>query len=176
MAIAERRQRLEMTISIIANAERVREEGDKARVEDDFPSALGKYKLALNIYDAVHDEFKPQLQAAEEGKRTVNQSITGVIEDIFERAREAIEEGDRLQEQHNYDGAVASYQRVPDIVAVIPEDAKPNQLKDKQDIITLSQNKIDEAKQAKMRYEAAQQQQGGAPAAPGGAAAPAPGG
>lgn len=184
-AIAERRERLQTAISLIAQAEQVREAAGKARLAGDYSGAIGNYNLALTVYEAVDDEFKDQKEAADNGIRDATRSISEVMEEVTNNASEAIEQGDKAQEQNRYDEAQSLYQRVEQILAVIPEDAKANHLKSKEDLLKLAAQKIDEAKQAKLRYEAAQKAQqsaggakpaAGAPAATGGAAGPALGG
>jgi hypothetical protein len=48
---------------------------------------------------------------------------------------------------------------VEGIVSVIPEDESPTLTQEKQDMIARAQKKVDEAKTAKVRYEAAKAEQ-----------------
>ncbi|MBI2435190.1 MAG: hypothetical protein HYV26_20215 [Candidatus Hydrogenedentes bacterium] len=159
IAIADRRERLQLAVQLIANAESVRESADSARVQGDYNSALTKYQQAITVYEAVDDEFKDQAAAAENGARESTRGITNVIDDVFDKASEAIEQGDRLQETNKYEEAISSYERVDSIVNVIPADAKASHLQQKDETLRLAANKIDEAKNAKIRYDAAQAQQ-----------------
>jgi tetratricopeptide (TPR) repeat protein len=163
-AIAERRQRFNMTVDLIAQAERVREEGQKAREATDLQNALAKFEMAIALYEAVDDEFDDQHTAARTGIRDLNRNVTQVIEDVLGQARMAIDQGNELEEQNQFDQAVAAYERVESIVSIIPVEERPAFAQDKDEMLTLATNRIDGAKQAKMRYEAALEQQGGAPA------------
>lgn len=171
VAINERNQRFQTTVNIIASAEKVQAEAEKARLNGDYGNAIGTYRQAITLFEAVSDEFKEQERVSKEGARKLRGSISSVIIEVLDRASDAIDEGERAKDNHDYEVAIAAYAKVPSIVAVIPEDENPSLTADKQQIIELSERKIEEAKVAKVRYEearreqeaAAQQRPGGAP-------------
>lgn len=158
VAIADRQERFQMTLSIIAEADKVREEAEKARLSGDFALAIRNYKVAIDVLTAVGGDFPEQLKNAKEGIRTLDRSINDVINDILESASQAIEQGDRASEENKYEEALSHYAKVPQILSVIPDD-DPTHAKEKTDIIQLAQQKEEESKRAEVRYKEALAQQ-----------------
>lgn len=179
VAIRERNERLELTLSIIATGERVHEEANRFREAQDFANAISTYRQAIGFFEAVSDEFKVHADTARENIRRLRREISDVINEVLDAASQAIDEGDRARDNKQFDEAIGHYQRVPSVVAVIPADESPTVGREVQDVIALSEKKIEEARVEKLRYEQAlavqqaqQAQQGGAAPAP--APAPAP--
>lgn len=168
-AIQERNQRLQLTVELIATGERIREEADRARVAGDFGNAIKTYRQTLSFFEAVDDEFSEQFRIAEESVRDVNKDITDVIGEVLDRASDAVDQGETLREQHQYEEAIRTFESVPNIVSVIPEDVSRTHLDDRDAMIDLAQTKVADAKTAKMRYEQAMAEQ---EAAAGGGARP----
>lgn len=179
--IAERNERREMTVSIIAKADQIREESDNLVTAGNFGNAIPNYRKAAEILNAVDDEFTDQNEIAQQMKQAINKSISTAISNVQSLASDAIEEGERLEEQHKYDEAQKAYARVASLVSVIPDDHTNTTTQDKRDIIALAERKLSEVATNKQRWEASQQNQPGGAAgglgAPGaGAPAPALGG
>jgi len=78
---------------------------------------------------------------------------------VLDAASRAIDEGDRARDHRQYEEAIAHFQRVATIVAVIPEDESPTIARDKQDVVALAARKIEETNVDKLRYEQALQEQ-----------------
>ena len=157
--ITQRRQRYEMTVNIIASGERVREEAEKARLENDLGNAIKTYRQAITFFEAVDDEFRELSNNAKERIRQLNGNVREVITAVLDNASDAIDRGERAKEEHRYEEAIASYETIPSIVDVIPEDISEIVTEDKRNMITLSDSKVQEAKVAKLRYEEAQRAQ-----------------
>lgn len=176
--IAVRNEKREMIIDIIASAEKAREEADNLATGGNYGNAIPSYRQAIEILSAVDDEFTDQADIAERSTSDIKKSISTAITNVRELASAAIEEGERLEEQHKYDDAKMSYGRVPVLVKAIPDDHNKTTTQDKNELIALAEKKIKEADVSKARYEASQQNQpaAGAPARPavGGLSAPAP--
>jgi hypothetical protein len=169
-----------MNIDIIAKAETTQEEADKARMGGDAGNAIVTYRKTIGLYDAVDNEFKDLEKTAKEGVRKIRKNITDVINEVLDRASDAIDEGEANKENNRFEEAIASYSKVANIVSVIPEDENPSLTQQKKDVVDLAGKKVEEAKVAKLRYEQSlkeqqqrQQQGGGRPAAPAPAQAPA---
>lgn len=180
VAIAQRNERHKMNIDIIAKAETTQEEADKARMGGDAGNAIVTYRKTIGLYEAVDNEFKDLEKTAKEGVRKVRKNITDVINEVLDRASDAIDEGEANKENNRFEEAIASYSKVANIVSVIPEDENPSLTQQKKDVVDLAGKKVEEAKVAKLRYEQSlkeqqqrQQQGGGRPAAPAPAQAPA---
>lgn len=178
--IKERDERREMIVDIIAKADQVREEAQNHATGGNFGNAIGEFNKAKEILAAVDDEFTDQATIAKELVDNINKSISKAISDVQDQAGAAIENGEKLEEQHKYDDAIQQYELVPTIVSVIPESHNVTVAEAKKDAIALSETKIAEARNNKTRYEASQAAgaaggaaSGGAMRAPG-AAAPAP--
>lgn len=172
VAIRERNERLEVTLSIIATGERVHEEANRFREAQDFANAISTYRQAIGFFEAVDDEFKVHANTATENIRRLRREITDVINEVLDAASQAIDDGDQARDKKQFDEAIGNYQRVPSVVAVIPADESPTVAREVQDVIALSEKKIEEARVEKLRYEQAlavqqaqqaqQGQQGGA--------------
>ncbi len=173
-AIVARNERLETTINIIANGEKIRAEADNFRDRKDFANAIKTYRQAIGFFEAVDDEFREQSNTAKENVRRLRKSIQDVISDILDTASAAIDEGDRAKDSNRFDDAIAKYDTVPTIVSVIPDDERQSVKEDKDKLVQLSASKKEEAKVAKIRYEQAMQEQAAAATAAPGGAAPAP--
>ena len=129
----------------------------------------------MEILAAVDDEFTDQFNIANEMNQAIARSIGSAISDIQEQARNAIEEGEGLEEQHKFDEAIKAYERVPVIVRAIPDDHTKTSRQDKEDQIRLAETKIEDARLSKKRYADSLKNPVARPAASGAPAAPAAG-
>jgi len=172
----ERDERRNMIVKIIASAESTREEAENQATGGSFGNAITSYRRSLELLAGVDDEFTDQFKLAEEMKLAVARSVASTIANVLEQASGAIQEGERLEETHKYDDAINVYERVPNIVGVIPDDHTRTALQDKQDIILLAESKIDKARTSKVAYEQqmANPAAARAPGAPAATAAPRP--
>lgn len=159
--VAKRRkeERFQTTLDIIAKGSEVREQADRQRLANDLGNAIQTYEKAIVIFEAVDNEFSDQENTAKDSVRGLKKDISEVINAVLDRASDAIDEGDRFQENHQYEQAIASYKKVPTIVAMIPEDVKAQLQDDKAQVAQLATDKEDEAKRAKLRWEEAQREQ-----------------
>ncbi len=157
VAIRERNERLEVTLSIIATGERVHEEANRFREADDFANAISTYRQAVGFFEAVDDEFKVHKNTAQEKIRRLRREVADVINEVLDAGSEALDKGDQSRESKQFEEAIGHYQRVPSIVAVIPADESPSVAQDVQELVAMSEKKIDEARVEKLKYEQAQQ-------------------
>lgn len=159
--VAKRRkeERFQTTLDIIAKGSEVREQAERQRLAEDLGNAIQTYRKAIVIFEAVDDEFADQEKTAKENIQGLKKDISEVINDILDLASDAIDDGEQLQDNHQYEQAIASFKKVPTIVAMIPEDVKQQHLDDKDQMLTLAGDKEDEAKRAKLRWEEAQREQ-----------------
>lgn len=177
IAINERRQRYEMTLNIISTGERVQEEADKTRLDKDYDKAIKTYNQSITFFEAVDDEFKDQEKIAKESIRRLKKNINDVINQILDEASDAIDDGNQKREQHKYDEAIVAYRKVESIVSVIPAHENPDFKTDKEEMLALAQQRIQDAKEEKVRYQQAKAEQerlARERGAQGGAPAPAP--
>lgn len=166
--IKERTEYRNMLVAIISQAEKTQEEAEKYRLAGDYGNAILTYRIAVSLYNSVDDRFKDLESNAKSGLRRVKKSISDVINEVLDRASDAIDQGDQHSESNRFEEAIASYSKVESIVSVIPDDENPTLTQQKQNIIELAKRKIEETKVKKVRYEQAlqeqarMQQQGGA--------------
>ncbi len=159
VAIKERNERLEVILNIIATGERIHEEANRFREARDFANAISTFRQSIGFFEAVDDEFKEQSKTAREKIIALRREIGEMIADVLDAASQAIDDGDRARDTNQFEDSLAHYQRVPGIVAVIPDDESADVLRDKSDVIELANRKIDETNVAKLRYEQAQAEQ-----------------
>ncbi|HOH29510.1 MAG TPA: hypothetical protein PLC40_07540, partial [Candidatus Hydrogenedentes bacterium] len=159
VAIRERNERLEVTLSIIATGERVHEEANRFREGRDFANAISTYRQAIGFFEAVDDEFKEHKNTAQEKVRRLNREVSDVINEVLDAGSQALDEGDRAREAKQFEEAIGHYQRVPGIVAVVPADESPSVTRDVQELIAMSEKKVEDARVEKLRYEQALQAQ-----------------
>jgi tetratricopeptide (TPR) repeat protein len=180
-AIKDRNERRTVNATFIASAEKVRVQAEKARVNGDFGNAIATYTQAVRLYETIDDEFTDQATVAKDGIKETSKSITDIINQVLDAASDEIDKGDKAVTEHRFGDAMASYERVPNVVGVVPGDETTTHGKEKRDIIELSKTKIEQCKVQKTRFEEAERQRkaqaeaaarGGTPAP----AAPAPGG
>ena len=172
--IKERTEYRNMLVAIISQAEKTQEEAEKYRLAGDYGNAILTYRIAVSLYNSVDDRFKDLENNAKSGLRRVKKSISDVINEILDRASDAIDQGDQHKENNRFEEAISSYAKVDSIVSVIPDDENPSLTQQKQNVIELSKKRIEEAKVAKVRYEQAIQEAQQKQAAQGGGAAPRP--
>ena len=153
VAINERKERRSVNVNIIASAEKVKVQAEKARVNGDFGNAITTYTQAIGLYQAIDNEFTDQASVAKESIKEANKSITDIINQVLDSATDEIDKGDKAVTEHRFEDAVSSYERVPNIVGVIPGDESSTHGKEKADVIELSKKKIEESKVAKSRWE-----------------------
>ena len=80
---------------------------------------------------------------------------------MFERAEAAIDEGEDFVDQRRYDEAIARFERVAQTLALLPDEMQTQQESVRDDLLSSSQEKIEETKEAKTRFEQAQREQAG---------------
>lgn len=152
-AIAERKERYETMVRIIAAAEKTQAEAEKARLAGDRGGAISTYRQAIALFSGVSNEFKDLESTAKESTRKLIKSINDTINEILDEASDVIDKGEKAKDNHEYEQAIAEYSKVPTIVGVIPDDVNPQLTQDKQQVIELATRKIEEAKVAKLRYD-----------------------
>ncbi len=157
--IKERTEYRNMLVAIISQAEKTQEEAEKYRLAGDYGNAILTYRIAISLYNSVDDRFKDLESNAKSGLRRVKKSISDVINEVLDRASDAIDQGDQHKESNRFEEAISSYTKVDSIVSVIPDDENPSLTQQKQNMIELAKKRIEEAKVAKVRYEQALQEQ-----------------
>ncbi|MCA1900711.1 MAG: hypothetical protein LDL53_00605 [Candidatus Hydrogenedens sp.] len=156
--IKERTEYRNMLVAIISQAEKTQEEAEKYRLSGDYGNAILTYRIAVSLYNSVDDRFKDLESNAKGGLRRVKKSISDVINEVLDRASDAIDQGDQHKESNRFEEAISAYSKVESIVSVIPDDENPTLTQQKQNVIELSKKRIEEAKIAKVRYEQAMQE------------------
>jgi len=151
-AIKKRKEHRQLNMTMIASAEKVMVEADKARVNGDFANAIATYNKAAGLLATVQG-FPDQESRAEDLIREINKNITDIINDVLDAASDAIDRGDKLVDEHDFSGGVAAYQGVPGILSVIPDDETTTVGKDKRELIDTSLGKIEDAKVAETRWK-----------------------
>jgi tetratricopeptide (TPR) repeat protein len=158
-AIKKREEQFNMNMNIIATADRVREEAEREFTAGNFGGAITTYEQAASLYGTVDDMFPQLATQAEESRRDLEKKTRDVIQQVLETASAALDAGDRMVEEHRYEEAISSYQKVQSIVNVIPENVSTSLRDEKQQLIDTAGQKVDEAKIRKTQYEEAQKAQ-----------------
>jgi len=152
IAIAERKERRDMNVNVIASADKVIIEAEKKKVDGDFGGAIATYKQGIELFQLIDDEFPDQHKTAKDSIKSVDKNITDVINDVLDKASDAIDEGDRAVDERRFGEGVAAYQRVPQILAVVPDDESTTHTKEKQDLIETADGKVGDAKKAQAAW------------------------
>lgn len=176
--INERNARHDTALKILASADTLRAQADGLASQEDFGGAIKTYRQSMSFYGSVGDEFKEEARKGKDGVRNIKSAINSTISKILGRGSEAIDRGEKLEEEKKFDEAVAAYSTVEGIVSAIPEEnitGNKQHAAQKADMIELAKQKVEEAKRAKMRYEEQQRQAAEAAKKGGKKAAPAPG-
>ena len=158
VAINERKERRAINVNIIASAEKVKVQAEKARVNGDFGNSITTYTQAIGLYQAIDDEFTDQSSVAKQSVMEIGKSITDIINQVLDAASDEIDKGDKAVTAHQFEDATASYERVPNIVSVIPGDETTTHGKEKIDIIAQAKKKIEDSKLAKSKWEEQERQ------------------
>lgn len=159
VAIARRQEQFNMNVNIIATADKVREEGDRAKTNANYGHAILTYQQAVTLFDTVDDQF-PQLQRqADDSRRELRKNISDVIQLVLDQASDAIDAGERHMEENRFEEAIHAFGMVEGIVAVIPEDVSIALTNDKQQLVNTATRKVDEAKIRKTQYDEAMREQ-----------------
>jgi len=153
--IIEREERRELTVSIIASAEKVVKEAEKHRLNKDFANAIATYKQAISLFDAIDDEFADQAKTASESIKACDKNINDVISEVIDAADEAIAAGDDAVSEHRWDQAMAAYESVEAIVSIIPGD-ETTHARHRKEVVAEAKRKIADAKDTRRRVEEAQ--------------------
>ncbi len=161
-AITARQERYDLNSNIIASADAVMAEADVALEQEDFALAISTYQRAEGLYETVDDFFPALAEQAEDKIATAQESEREAIDAVFERAEDAIDEGEDFVDQRRYDEAITRFERVSQTLALLPEEMQPQQEAVREDLLNSSREKIEETKEAKTRFEQAQAEQGGA--------------
>lgn len=154
--INERNARLDTTLKIIASAEKLSAQADTQQQNEDFGGAIKTYRQAMSFYASVGEEFKDAAKKGKEGVRGMKTAINGTVSKIIDRASAVVDAGEKAEEEKRFDEAIAQYQKVEGIVSAIPEEnitGNKQHAQQKQEMIDLAKQKVDEAKKAKLRYE-----------------------
>ena len=170
-AIAERKERRELNVNVIASAQQVMTQADRSRVDGDFGAAIGTYKKAIGLFELIDNEFPDQFSEANSSIKSINKSITDVINEVLDKADDTVDDGDRAVDEHRFEDAVGCYSRVANIVSVIPGDESTTHGKEREDTVKRAAKKMDDAKMAKVRWEELQRQKEAAAKAAAAAAA-----
>ncbi len=152
-AIADRKARRELNVSIIASAEKVKAQAEKARLDSNYGNAIVTYNQAVGLYEAIDQDFADQANTAKEATKLITKNITDITNDVLNAASDSIDNGNKAIDEHRFDDATVAYERVPDILKVISDDETTTQGKEKRDIKELAKKQIDAGKVAKQRWE-----------------------
>ena len=181
--INERNARHDTTLKIIASAEKLIAQADALTQAEDFGGAIKTYRQAMSFYASVGDEFKEEAKKGKQGVRDVKSAINKTITKILGRGSEAIDAGEKAEEEKRFEEAIAQYNKVEGIVSVIPDEnitGNKSHAAQKADMIQLAKTKVEDAKKAKLRWEEQQKaaeaaaKKGGRKAGTAPAPAPAP--
>ena len=150
-AIAERKQRREMNVKLIASAEKVLVQAEKSRLGGDYGNAMATYNQALGLYQAVDEGFADQLAEARDKSKRIAKSLSDIVNEILDKASSAVDRGDKALTEHNFEAAIAAYDEVTGTLAMLPPDDK--RAKDKNQLIETAKKKKGDVPAAKERWE-----------------------
>jgi tetratricopeptide (TPR) repeat protein len=170
IAIKERKERFDATISLIAKGQSVREEAKKtADIDKNYGSAIRMFRLAVGFFEAVDNEFSNLETQASSALSQLNRDINGTVSEVLDEATDTMDGGRQAEARNEYDDAIRRYELVEPIVSVIPEDINTSVTDNKSTMISDALKKVEEAKINKVWWEQQQEQlqlqaaQGGAP-------------
>ena len=152
-AIAERKVRRELNVNIIASAEKVKAQAEKSRLAKDYGNALATYDQVIGLYQAVDTAFADQASTAKGGIKQSNKAITDIINEVLDAASDSIDKGDKAVDEHKFEDATAAYERIANIVAVVPGDESTTHGKDKRTLIETAEKKKGDVKIAEQRWK-----------------------
>lgn len=178
VAKKERDERLQMTMEILASAEKTMLEADQMADNRMYDHAITTYRQAISLCKTVSEEFRAQRQIANETAAKAENLIAKIMNQVLDDAQDAIDDGQDLVDDNMFDEGIAKYRSVEGILAVIPDDPASTHGKTRQKLLDQAAKKIEEAETAQRRWEEEQERLrnqppgaataagGGTPAAP----------
>ncbi|HOJ34535.1 MAG TPA: hypothetical protein PKY35_12820 [Candidatus Hydrogenedentes bacterium] len=157
IAKKERDERLQMTMEILASAEKTMMEADQMADKRMYDHAITTYRKAIALCKSVSDEFKAQRDIAKETSAKAENQISKIMNQVLDDAQDAIDEGQKLVDDNMFDEGVAKYRSVEGILAVIPDDPSTTHGKTRQKLLEQASKKIEEAETARRRWEEEQE-------------------
>ncbi len=179
VAKKERDERLQMTMEILASAEKAMREADQMADNRMYDHAITAYRKVIALCKSVSEEFKTQRDIAKETTAKAENQIGKIMNQVLDDAQDAIDQGQKFVDDNMFDEGIAKYRSVEGILAVIPDDPSTTHGKTRQKLVEQASKKIEEAQTARRRWEEEQERLrnqppgGGAMAETTGAAAPA---
>ena len=158
IAIKDRKERFDATISLISKGESVRARAQAVLLDLNYGLAINMYRQAVVFFEAIDNEFSNLEQQAKDARAQLNRDINSVVSSVTDAATETMDNGTQAEARNEYDRSINLYELVPQIVSVIPEDINTSITDNKNEVINSAKKKVDEAKINKVRWEAQQEQ------------------
>ncbi|MBN2310207.1 MAG: hypothetical protein JXR94_14630 [Candidatus Hydrogenedentes bacterium] len=157
VAIAEREERRALAAETIARAEQVKHEAESAELSrSNYGEAIAKYKLAINVFGMVDDEFDEHYTAAMDNIDECKTKINRIITSLLEQAQDKIDEGDRLIEDNAFDEAIQQYRSVPTILSLLADEPGADYANSKARLLEEAKKKEADVGPARERFDAQQ--------------------
>lgn len=145
--IKAKEERYQLLVTILASAETLMQEGDRARIGKAYDSAITAYNRAIEFLDAVDTEFQDLADQAQKKIRDLRNNIRDVARDVIADVDARIQVGDDALAANNFDEALAQYQSAVRTLEAFPEDGVEKQfIEQKNEALGRAQRKLDQAK------------------------------
>ena len=179
----EREALQQAMIEIIASAEQILAQAERAADAGLYEQAISTYEKAKNLCRGVGDDFPDQEKQARDLAADADSSIAGILNRVLETAQDNIDKARALAEENLFDEALGQYATIPGILSVIPDDPTTGHGQTKEKLVEQAEKETEDTKMRQRRYEEEQERKrqmaesGGGEGTSGegtGAAAPAP--
>jgi hypothetical protein len=156
--IDKREVERQFAMQLVGTAQTVLKTAEQKRLAKDYASAITTYSQASVLFDQVDAQFPDQKKAAGEGAETARKSIRDIENEVLDGAQSAITRGDSAVTNSRFEDAFAAYKSVDSILGVISSDKSTTQGKHKEELLDAANQKMEEAKNLKKRYDEEQLQ------------------
>jgi tetratricopeptide (TPR) repeat protein len=147
--IQQRREDYEMQQAFIDSSMSIMKGAERSLVAKDYSSTLGSYNQALNLLTSITDQFSDLQIIAKDTSSTINKEVKRVINDIFDSANAAIDEGDTHLYGTRYDEAIKSYEKAKNMVKIVEVDTTSYNHKQKMEMLDQVEGLIQDAQASK---------------------------
>jgi tetratricopeptide (TPR) repeat protein len=151
--------RLDRDRKLLAGANRLFEDAGQAESAKDLAKAIDLYEKAAALYSLVSSEFEEQRLEAQAGSEDAARQIKAILSNAISQAKDLISQASEREDQGAFQDAINLYERVPNVVAMIPQKYT-NEHAEAQRLI---QNAATRKEAAKTQLESQQTQPGQPP-------------
>lgn len=137
--------------AILAKAQTLMIEAETNEIENNLDDAMATYTKAADLYAIVESYFVDLADISEEGVKTSKNKIRELVNKVIDQGNIAITKGDQARQNNKFDQAVEHYERVDDLLRVIPDEG--SEASQKIAMIRQAERLIDQAKTEQMAWK-----------------------